>query len=199
MINATVVGLLVAAFVAGAFVASPELRAYAANTVGSADIINNSIQSVDIKDGEVKTNDIASGAVTGLKIRDGTIRDADVSVTFMPIRTTQVVAPDGECAAPDPPFPTTQFSADFFGWCPDGENGALHIVEVEGITEDSTIIATFTVNTGGDRLQTQSCHVLTWIDVDGTGRNVVNLATCNDSVQPPAEGSDLRLVIFNPR
>ena len=63
MINAKMTGLLLAAFVAGSFVASPELRAYAANTVGSADIINNSIQSVDIKDSEVKAADIAANAV----------------------------------------------------------------------------------------------------------------------------------------
>lgn len=42
-------GIIVAAFIAGAYLASPELRAYAANTVWSSDIINNSIQSVDIK------------------------------------------------------------------------------------------------------------------------------------------------------
>lgn len=60
-------------FTAGAFIASPELRAYAANTVGSADIINNSIQSVDIKNGEVKTTDIGFAAVTNDKIALDTI------------------------------------------------------------------------------------------------------------------------------
>ena len=40
MINPKVIGLLVAAFVAGSFVASSELRAYAANTVFSTDIVD---------------------------------------------------------------------------------------------------------------------------------------------------------------
>jgi hypothetical protein len=64
-----VLGIVIAAFVAGAFVSSPELRAFAANTVGSADIINNSIQSVDIKDGEVKAADIATDAVGPAEIQ----------------------------------------------------------------------------------------------------------------------------------
>lgn len=64
-----ILGIVIAAFVAGAFVGLPELRAYAANTVGSADIINNSIQSVDIKDGEVKAADIATDAVGAAEIQ----------------------------------------------------------------------------------------------------------------------------------
>jgi hypothetical protein len=77
-----------AAFIAGAFIASPELRAYAANTVGSADIIDGSIQSIDIGNGQVKTPDIASSAVTNSKIgtnaittskiNDGAVKNADI-------------------------------------------------------------------------------------------------------------------------
>lgn len=59
MIGAKMLGLLVAAFVAGSFVASPELRAHAANTVFSTDIV----------DGEVKTADLASNAVTAAKVK----------------------------------------------------------------------------------------------------------------------------------
>lgn len=88
MINAKMTGMLLAAFVAGSFVASPELRAYAANTVGSADIINNTIQSVDIKDSEVKAADIAANAVgaseligvTKLKFLECSITDNIVNV-----------------------------------------------------------------------------------------------------------------------
>jgi hypothetical protein len=84
-----ILGIVIAAFVAGAFVASPELRAYAANTIGSADIINNSIQSIDIKDAEVKTADLAGGAVTtgklannavtSAKIKDGEVKTSDLA------------------------------------------------------------------------------------------------------------------------
>ncbi|MGH9992178.1 MAG: hypothetical protein ACREBU_13920 [Nitrososphaera sp.] len=60
--------IVAAAFVAGAFLASPELRAYAAATIGSADIINESILSEDIKNGQVKASDIATDAVGSSEI-----------------------------------------------------------------------------------------------------------------------------------
>ena len=63
------IGLLAVAFVAGSFVASPELRAYAANTVGSSDIINETILSEDIKNSQVKAADIATDAVGGSEIQ----------------------------------------------------------------------------------------------------------------------------------
>jgi len=40
MISLKIGGIIVAAFIAGAFIASPELRAYAANTVYSTDIVD---------------------------------------------------------------------------------------------------------------------------------------------------------------
>jgi hypothetical protein len=71
--------MVTAAFIAGAFLASPELRAYAAATIGSADIIDGSIQSIDIGSGQVKTADIGGSAVTTPKIKDGTIQIRDTS------------------------------------------------------------------------------------------------------------------------
>ena len=85
MISLRIGGIIVAAFIAGAFVTSPELRAYAAATIGSADIIDNSIQSVDIKNGQVKTADLGGGAVNSAKIADGTITYADTSLSFVKI------------------------------------------------------------------------------------------------------------------
>jgi len=55
--------IAVVAFVAGSFVASPELRAYAAATIGSDEIIDESIRSEDIKNGQVTAADIAANAV----------------------------------------------------------------------------------------------------------------------------------------
>jgi hypothetical protein len=78
MISLKIGGIIVAAFIAGAFVASPELRAYAANTVGSSDIINESILSEDIKNGQVKNSDIAANAVTTSKINDGAVKSSDI-------------------------------------------------------------------------------------------------------------------------
>jgi hypothetical protein len=69
MISLRIGGIIVAAFIAGAFVASPELRAYAANTVFSTDIV----------DGEVKTADLANNAVTGAKVKDGDIKAAEIA------------------------------------------------------------------------------------------------------------------------
>lgn len=62
------IGLLAVAFVAGSFVASPELRAYAANTIGSSDIINETILSEDIKNSQIKAADIATDAVGAAEI-----------------------------------------------------------------------------------------------------------------------------------
>jgi hypothetical protein len=53
--------------------------AYAANTIGSDDIIDESIQSVDIKNGQVKTPDLVGNAVTSVKIADGAVANADVA------------------------------------------------------------------------------------------------------------------------
>jgi hypothetical protein len=68
MINLKMGGIIAAAFIAGAFIASPELRVYAANTVGSSDIIDGSIQSVDIGNGQVKVADIGADAVGGSEL-----------------------------------------------------------------------------------------------------------------------------------
>lgn len=79
MISMKMGAFLLVGFIAGAFIASPDLRAFAANTVGSADIINNSIQSVDIKDGEVKTDDIAPSAIGSLRIKDNDVKAQDIA------------------------------------------------------------------------------------------------------------------------
>src|SRR4051812_28759488 len=47
--------------------------AYAANTIGSDDVIDESLQSVDIKNGEVGTSDLKNSSVTSLKIHNGSV------------------------------------------------------------------------------------------------------------------------------
>lgn len=61
--------IVAATFMAGAFLASPELRAYAIATISSADIVNETIRSEDIKDGQIKAADIAANAVGASEIR----------------------------------------------------------------------------------------------------------------------------------
>src|SRR5437867_593946 len=87
MIGLKIGGIVVAVFIAGAFVASPELRAYAAATITSADIVDGTIQSIDIGAGQVKNSDIAGSAVTGSKI-------ASNAVTTNKIADGQVMAAD---------------------------------------------------------------------------------------------------------
>ena len=69
MITSKWLGIVAAAFVAGSFAASPELRAYAANTVFSTDIV----------DGQVKTADLGASAVTAAKIKDGEVKAAEIA------------------------------------------------------------------------------------------------------------------------
>jgi hypothetical protein len=52
--------------------------AYAANTIGSDDIIDESIQSVDVKNGQVKGADIASNSITSNRIYPGSVTNTDI-------------------------------------------------------------------------------------------------------------------------
>jgi hypothetical protein len=67
------------AFVSGAFISSPELRASAAATIASADIVDGTIKSVDIGAGEIKTSDIGNGHVNSAKIKDGNVMTSDLA------------------------------------------------------------------------------------------------------------------------
>jgi hypothetical protein len=62
------------------FVALGTGGAYAANTIGSDDIIDESIQSVDIKNGQVQGPDLAASAVNSNKIANGAVANADIAV-----------------------------------------------------------------------------------------------------------------------
>jgi len=53
--------------------------AYAANTIGSADVIDNSLLSQDIKDAEVKGVDLANASVGSGKIINGQVAGADLA------------------------------------------------------------------------------------------------------------------------
>jgi len=53
--------------------------AYAVNTVGSSDVIDESLLSQDIKNGEVKVADIGQGAVASDEVKNDAITNADVA------------------------------------------------------------------------------------------------------------------------
>jgi hypothetical protein len=61
------------------FIALSTGGAYAANTIGSSDVIDNSLLSQDIKDGNVKGVDLANGSVSSGRIIDGSVANADLA------------------------------------------------------------------------------------------------------------------------
>ena len=70
---------LVLAIIGLAAVSAILIPTYAVPPITSADIVDNTIQSVDIKDGEVKTPDLANNAVTTAKIQDGQVFGSDIA------------------------------------------------------------------------------------------------------------------------
>jgi hypothetical protein len=61
------------------FVALGGTTAYAANTIGSADVTNESLRSRDIKNGQIKSADIGRNQVTTAKIKAGNVGTADIA------------------------------------------------------------------------------------------------------------------------
>ena len=53
--------------------------AYAAATIGSADIIDDSIRSVDLKNETIKSVDILNGTVRSADVMDGNLTSADIA------------------------------------------------------------------------------------------------------------------------
>ena len=77
MTNAKMVGMLAAAFVAGSFLASPELRAYA-STIANDVICNGCVGTSDLAGGAVTNAKLANGGVNSAKIADNSITGADI-------------------------------------------------------------------------------------------------------------------------
>jgi hypothetical protein len=75
------------------FVALGGTSAYAANTIGSADVIDESLQSVDIKNGQVKAADIGGNQITTAKIYPGSVTNSDIGTDAVtPAKLGQVPA-----------------------------------------------------------------------------------------------------------
>src|SRR4051794_34545768 len=53
--------------------------AYAANTIGSADVIDESLLSQDVKNGEVKNPDLGTNSVTSSRIATGNVFNSDLA------------------------------------------------------------------------------------------------------------------------
>ncbi len=115
--------IALAAFATGAFAASPELRAYAAATITSAEIVNETIRSEDIRNGQVKTADLSGNSVTSGKIKDGEIKGADINQSFIAVEHKD----DCNCGGT--------------GWDPDGTR-TTEIIYDSRITPNSVVVVT---------------------------------------------------------
>ena len=86
------------------FVALGGTGAYAANTIGSEDVIDDSLQSQDIKNLTIGTNDLAINSVFGSRIRDQAILSSHVvddALTGADIAEYLPMSGGGLTAAPD--------------------------------------------------------------------------------------------------
>jgi len=172
MVNAKyAVIIAVAAFVFGSFVASPELRAYAANTVFSGDIV----------DGEVNTADIASNAVTAAKIKDGEVKAAEVAADAIGGSELQGVTKllFGQCS-----LTSTEASKLI-------KPGQLHPIDcsISGVDSDDSAVAT--MNKGSE----EGCYLVERAD---TAAGVVRVYLKNAcQAELSAGAAKISIVVFD--
>jgi uncharacterized membrane protein len=172
--------MFAAMFMAGAFLASPELRVYAANTVGSADIINNSIQSLDVKDGEVKTLDIANNAVTEAKIKDGEVKAADIA--------TDAVGSAEIAGVSKLLFAKCLLTDEEGGKAVNPGKGLGKLCNIAGVTTADQAIGN--LNWGN------SCFAVTQVLPQVGGVAMVIQNTCT-TIQTPSDGSFISLIVYH--
>lgn len=164
------VGLLAVAFVAGSFIASPELRAYAANTVFSADIV----------DGEVKTADLGGNSVTAGKIKDGEVKAAEIATDAVGAAELQGITKllFGQCTAD-----STEASAKV------DPTKFLNIVcNISGVDFDDSVVAT--KNSGNNCFLVESSH-------SGTDAAVVVLRNECATQQMIGTGANLSIMVYD--
>jgi hypothetical protein len=170
MLNAKTAGMLAAAFVAGSFIASPELRAFAADTVLSGDIV----------DGEVKTVDLANNAVTATKIKDGEVKSAEIATDAVGAAELQGVTKllFGQCAASSSEGTVNVFSGDTL------------TVEctITGVDSDDSAIAV--KNSGNNCFDIRSARV----DADTV---FVDLKNACSNVAKLSSGARISIIVFD--
>jgi hypothetical protein len=71
--------------------------AYAADTIGSSDVINESLLSEDFKNNEVKSVDIDNNQVQSADVRNGALDDQDVGQTAVNFNAAIGVVPANDC------------------------------------------------------------------------------------------------------
>ena len=162
---------MVAAFVAGSFIASPELRAFAANTVFSADIV----------DGEVKTADLGTNAVTAAKVKDGEIKAAEIATDAVGAAELQGVTKlmFAHCV-PTNAVATTSV---------DQTKSNTIVCNIAGVDEDDDVIATF--NKNGN-----ACFAVSGTFISAGTVKVVIRNTCGGSSVPGVD-SFVSLIVYD--
>ena len=188
MINVRILGMVVAAFIAGTFAASPELRAFAANTIGSADIIDGSIQSIDIGTGQVKTADIGGSAVTSAKIAAGAVGNSDIAnnaITSGKILDGSITASDVNQSFMKKVTLHDDTAGNALGWVP--QTGGKMTITDSGVSTESTILVNLIYTDGTNEFGKQ-CYVG---DVNSGNFQLI----CNFTGGAPP--IDLRYIVIN--
>ncbi|HEY8140033.1 MAG TPA: hypothetical protein VIE86_03015, partial [Nitrososphaera sp.] len=123
--------------------------AFAAATITSTDIVDNTIQSIDIKDAQIKTADLAGNAVTSGKIKSGEVKLLDIAPNS--VDSSKIV--DGsitEADLSDSLMKTVTLHDDASGlaagWDPD-TGGKMNIVAPD-VTLESSIVVNLVFTTG---------------------------------------------------
>jgi hypothetical protein len=123
--------------------------AYAANTIGSADIRTGAVHSSDIGTGQVKGADLAPNAVTSAKVRNGTLSRLDFKPGELP---AGIAGPAGLAGPAGPTGPIGPTGAGgppgISGWEVVVVNGAVLPTDTQGEV-DARCPAGKTVMSGG--------------------------------------------------
>ena len=181
MINAKIAGMLVAAFMAGAFFTSPVQEAIAA-------VIATDVQCT----GCVGTADLAGSAVTNSKLTNGAVNSAkigDNSITAADIATDAVGASElqgvtkllfGQCDLTNEED-TISLSPGF---------GYTKTCTIGGVDSDDTILATMTEGGGN------SCMAITKTNSISGAVQVTFRNVCTSSSSPGA-GAMMALMVYD--
>ena len=159
--------IVAVAFVSGSFLASPELRAFAANTVFSTDIV----------DGEVKTADLGSNSVTAAKIKDNEVKAAEIATDAVGAAELQGVTKllFGQCVPTDPqktnPIPAASTIAV--------------TCSISGVDTDDSASAEF-----------NNSNLCFRVSAAYPGNNQVNVYVRNDCAAPATLGASTTLAVI---
>ena len=178
-----------AAFVAGAFISSPELRAYAANTVFSTDIVDGEVKTADIANSAVTNSKLAGNAVSSSKINDGAVKTADIGdgeVRAADIATDAVGAAELQ-GVTKLMFFSCNLAITNFAAGSVGSNSC----SVPGVQDGDNVMVTINAETTSD---TRHCVVLTSSD---SGADIITVRYRNTCSAAVTGSFSAEIIVFN--